>query len=223
MDHQSLSGSIDQEKVEALRREYTRDGIDADNVEKDPVDQFAVWFKDAVDANLPDANAMTLSTANAFAKPSGRIVLLKGFDKQGFRFYTNYQSRKGIELQENPMAALCFYWSHLERQVRIEGTVEKVSREKSSEYFHKRPRESQLSAWISRQSSQVKSREMLEEAYREAEKKFEDEEIPLPDYWGGYQLKPSMFEFWQGRPGRLHDRICYVRVNGDWMIKRLSP
>lgn len=223
MDDHSLSGSINQEKVEALRREYTRDGIDPGKVRQNPVDQFAIWFKDAVDANLPDANAMTLSTSNAFAKPSGRIVLLKGFDEEGFRFYTNYQSRKGIELQENPLAAICFFWSLLERQVRIEGTVEKVSREKSEEYFHKRPRESQLSAWISRQSTQVKSRETLEEAFEEAKKKFDGKEIPLPDYWGGYQLHPSMFEFWQGRPGRLHDRICYVKVNGSWIIKRLSP
>lgn len=213
----------DNKRVEALRREYTRDGITEDSVQQDPIDQFTIWFEDALNSNLTDANAMTLSTATADGKPSSRIVLLKGFDEDGFRFYTNYASRKGKELKQNPHAALCFYWPALERQVRIEGEVTKLSREQSAEYFQSRPRDSQIGAWASNQSSGLQSREELEKTYEELKERFEDEEIPLPDFWGGYRLQHQALEFWQGRTGRLHDRIQYTKTGRQWEIKRLYP
>ncbi|SHE95974.1 Pyridoxamine 5'-phosphate oxidase [Fodinibius roseus] len=219
-----MSEDDDQEKVEKIRRDYTQEVLSESSVEESPIDQFMVWFEQALSADLLDPNAMTLATATREGVPASRIVLLKGVDRDGFRFYTNYASRKGRELEENPQAALCFYWPPLERQVRIEGQVQKVSRAKSADYFRRRPRLSQLGAWASQQSSRVDSRNELEDTFREAEKRFENQEVPLPEFWGGYLLVPEYIEFWQGRKGRLHDRICYERQGeGLWEIFRLSP
>ncbi|NGP77044.1 pyridoxamine 5'-phosphate oxidase [Balneolaceae bacterium YR4-1] len=210
-------------KIEQLRREYAREELLEENVSKDPVDQFATWFEQALQSEVVEPNAMSLATAGSDGNPSVRIVLLKGFDKDGFRFFSNYQSRKGKELDVNPNASLCFFWPELERQVRLEGSVEKISREESEEYFHKRPRLSQIGAWASNQSEEVISREELEERFQKLKKKYEDNAIPVPEYWGGYLLKPSSMEFWQGRRGRLHDRLIYVNEANEWTIKRLAP
>lgn len=220
-----MSEDKEQEKVEKIRRDYSREVLSESSVEESPVDQFMIWFEQALSADLLDPNAMTLATASRQGVPASRIVLLKGVDQDGFRFYTNYASRKGRELEENPRAALCFYWPSLERQVRIEGRVQKVSRAQSADYFRRRPRLSQLGAWASQQSSRVDSRKELEDTFREAEKRFENREVPLPDFWGGYRLIPEYIEFWQGRKGRLHDRICYQRrgEGNSWEIFRLSP
>ncbi len=184
----------EKETIEALRREYSRRTLNETEVAADPIDQFAQWFNQALAADLPDANAMTLATATPQGRPSARIVLLKGFDETGFRFYTNYKSRKGQELQENPQASLCFFWSELERQVRIEGEVEKMTSEESANYFNKRPRLSQIGAWASSQSSEVSSREALEEEFENVKQRFEGEaDIPLPDFWGGFELKASAY------------------------------
>lgn len=209
--------------IAELRREYSRQILAEAEVADNPIDQFTEWFQQALSAELLDANAMTLATASKDGHPSARIVLLKGVEETGFQFYTNYSSRKGQELTENPHAALCFFWPSLERQVRIEGRVKKLSRATSEEYFKQRPRESRLGAWASNQSSKVDSREVLEKKFEEVRKKFEGEEIPLPDFWGGFVLQPERVEFWQGRKGRMHDRICYEKQNDGWNIFRLSP
>lgn len=217
-------GEETKSKADTMRREYKRDGISEETVQKDPILQFSRCFREALDSEETDANAMTLSTATTSGKPSSRIVLLKGFDEQGFRFYTNYNSRKGRDLEENPYAALCFFWPALERQIRIEGKVKKVSREESAAYFETRPRESQLGAWASDQSAPLRDRKELEEKFRGLEKQYENREVPLPDFWGGYLLRPRLIEFWQGRTRRLHDRILYTKTgNGNWEISRLSP
>lgn len=209
--------------IAELRREYSKQVLAESKVADNPIDQFTQWFQQALSAELLDANAMTLATADEDGSPSARIVLLKGVEKAGFTFYTNYGSRKGRELTENPCAALCFFWPQLERQVRIEGDVEKLSRSESEAYFRQRPRESQLGAWASKQSSKVASREVLEKQFEEMGKKFAGEEIPLPDFWGGFVLQPKRVEFWQGRKGRMHDRICYKKDSDGWDIFRLSP
>lgn len=214
---------IDREEVEALRREYAREELNEDSVKQNPVDQFSDWFKQALSAESLEPNAMTLATSTPGGSPSARIVLLKGFDNNGFRFYTNYNSRKGRELQENPEAALCIFWAELERQVRIEGRVEKLSREESRDYFHQRPRLSQLGAWASEQSSELESRKQLKERFEKVKKQYKNQEIPLPEYWGGFILVPSRIEFWQGRPGRMHDRLLFLKSNDGWDLKRLSP
>ena len=194
------------------------------NVERDPIKQFARWFGDAEGAGLKLPNAMTLATATKDGIPSARVVLLKGFDDEGFVFYTNYESRKGRELDENPNAALVFYWSELDRQVRISGAVAKTSREESESYFQTRPVDSQLGAWASSQSRVISSREVLENKMRELIRQYEGGAAPLPPYWGGYRLAPAEIEFWQNRLGRLHDRLRYRRQpNGEWLIERLSP
>jgi len=166
---------------------------------------------------------MVLATASANGRPTARTVLLKGVDQQGFSFYTNYESMKGKQLSENPHAALLFYWPQFERQVRIEGTVEKLSREESREYFSTRPRNSRISTWASRQSETIESRSSLEDTFERFKQQFRNNEVPLPDYWGGYRLRPSTFEFWQSRPNRLHDRITFVKEGVSWRIVRLSP
>jgi pyridoxamine 5'-phosphate oxidase len=205
-----------------LRREYTLSGLREEDCDPDPLRQFGRWFKDVLDAGAPDSNACTLATCTPDGRPSARIVLLKGVD-QGFVFFTNYLSRKGHELEANPHAALCFFWPGSERQVRVEGTVEKVTPAESDAYHHTRPRGSQLGAWCSFQSEIIPGRAVLEERLRELEAKFRDQDVPRPPDWGGYRLKPEAIEFWQGRENRLHDRIRYRLVEGKWVMERLSP
>lgn len=209
--------------VAKLRRDYNKEALTESEVSENPIDQFKEWFKKALSADLLDPNAMTLSTADKEGTPSSRTVLLKGVGAEGFQFYTNYKSRKGKELEENPRAALCFYWPSHERQVRIQGEVQKIGRDESETYFHQRPRQSQISAWASQQSAKVASREDLISRFKEMERRFEGEEIPLPEFWGGYILKPNRIEFWQGRAGRMHDRICYEKEKDGWTRFRLAP
>ncbi len=209
--------------IAKLRRDYTKKALVESEICENPIDQFMEWFEQALSADLVDANAMTLSTANKDGVPSSRIILLKGVDEKGFRFFTNYNSRKSRELDENPKAALCFYWPSLERQVRIEGAVYKLSDDDSEAYFKQRPRLSKLGAWASNQSSKVESREQLEADFKEIKKRFEDKDVPLPDFWGGYVLEPARIEFWQGRKSRMHDRICYEKEKQGWTKFRLAP
>ncbi len=207
-----------------LRREYALQSLRKKDVRADPFRQFRAWFEQAIQAQILDPTAMTLATATPDGKPSARLVLLKDLDDHGFVFYTNFESRKGHDLQDNPRAALVFHWPELERQVRIEGKVEKVPAEEADAYFRTRPRGSQLGAHASRQSEPVEDRSVLEEGMRRLEKEYADHEIPRPPHWGGYRVLPSRIEFWQGRPNRLHDRIEYMRqTDGSWQIERLSP
>lgn len=210
--------------VADIRREYERTGLSEEDLAAGPVEQFGRWLTQAREAAPEEFTAMTLATADREGRPSARIVLLKGYDERGFVFYTNYESRKGKELDANPRAALVFYWAALDRQVRIEGTVEKTTREESGAYFHSRPLGAQVGACASPQSRPLPCREDLEQAVRELEERFGGGEVPLPDFWGGYRVVPELFEFWQGRRSRLHDRLCYVRLpEGGWRIERLSP
>jgi pyridoxamine 5'-phosphate oxidase len=206
-----------------LRKEYSRHSLDEEGVDLNPIAQFDVWFQQALNAQLDEPNAMVLATATTDGLPSARMVLLKTYDDRGFVFFTNYEGRKSLELLQNSHAALLFYWSDLERQVRIEGTVEKTSRKESEEYFRVRPLESKLSAWASRQSSVTASRGVLEQKVADLREKYRDQEVPAPPFWGGFRVQPTMFEFWQGRPNRLHDRIRYTLESGVWTIERLSP
>ena len=209
--------------VADLRKEYTRAGLQEPDVDPDPVEQFRRWFDEALAANLHEPNAMTVATATPGGRPSARVVLLKGFDERGFVFYTNYEGRKGRELEENPRAALLFYWGELERQVRIEGPVSRVSEEDSDAYYASRPRGSRLGALASEQSRVVGSREVLEGRIRGLEAEYEGSDVSRPAFWGGYRVEPEVVEFWQGRENRLHDRIVYRRDDGDWPIERLQP
>lgn len=207
-----------------VRRDYARAGLHERDLAAEPVEQLQRWLADAVAADPGDYTSMILATADREGRPSARVVLLKGCDARGLAFYTNYESAKARELEENPRAALVFYWSKFDRQVRVEGTVERTSREESEVYFHSRPRGSQLGAWASQQSEVIAGREELEARVRELADRFAGEEVPLPDFWGGYRLVPETVEFWQGRPDRLHDRLRYRRVSaGGWRIERLSP
>ena len=208
--------------ISGLRIEYKKQSLRKRDVDPSPIIQFKQWFDDALNAQVPEPNAMTLSTANADGQPSGRVVLLKGMDEDGFSFYTNYSSRKGAELKQNPKAALTFFWMELERQVRIEGDVEFVSAEESTKYFDSRPLGSRIGAHVSPQSQSIDSREWLENRLEEMTLKV-GEHPTRPENWGGYVLKPTWMEFWQGRPSRLHDRIAYKLVNGNWEIERLAP
>lgn len=229
-----------------LRREYNLAGLRRADLAPEPIAQFRRWFEQASGARTSgrvrqwainaykrlllvtgtqptEVNAMTLSTVDAEGRPSARIVLLKGVDERGFLFFTNYESRKGKELAGNPNASLVFYWASQERQVCVSGRVERLSREESEAYYRSRPHGSRIGAWASRQSTAVPDRKTLETLWQEAEKRFPDE-VPMPDYWGGYVLRPSRVEFWQGRPNRMHDRFCYqLQPNGSWSIERLSP
>lgn len=205
-----------------LRQEYMLAGLSEADAERDPMVQFEHWFKDALDAGVPLANAMTLATVTAEGAPDGRVMLLKGIEAGGFVFYTNYASRKGRELAQRPAACLVFLWTPLERQVRVEGVTEKVSVEDSDCYFRSRPLGSRLSAWASSQSEPVAGREALERALAETETRY-GAEPPRPPHWGGFRLTPQRIEFWQGRENRLHDRLLYRRRDGGWTIERLSP
>ncbi|MBC8040384.1 MAG: pyridoxamine 5'-phosphate oxidase [Opitutaceae bacterium] len=206
-----------------LRKDYSLSGLLEKDLARDPFRQFDKWFQEAEAAKLVEPNAMTLATATKDGRPSARTVLLKGVDGRGFVFYTNYESRKGRELAENPRASLVFPWIALERQVIVEGALTKLSREESAAYFHSRPRASQLGAWVSQQSSIITGRSVLEDAMKALEKKHAGAEIPLPPAWGGYRLSPESVEFWQGRRSRLHDRLRYRREAGEWIVERLAP
>lgn len=211
------------ETLQNLRQEYRSAALSEAEVEKDPIAQFAKWFTDALSAQLFEPNVMTLATADKTGKPAARIVLLKGFDEQGFTFYTNYDSHKGHDLEENPRAALVFFWPALERQVRIEGTVTKTSAEMADRYFHSRPAGSQIGAIASPQSTVLADRHILENKVQELTQQYENKDIPRPAHWGGYVVSPVNIEFWQGRPSRLHDRINYQLTEGQWSISRLAP
>ena len=207
-----------------LRREYTTRGLHEQDLDPSPFIQFGKWFQEALSAELIDPNAMTLATSSREGKPSARIVLLKDFDQRGFVFYSNYESRKGLELESNPYGAILFFWAEVERQVIINGKVSRLSRKESEEYFHTRPVGSQIGAWASRQSQVISGPEVLESRVKELKRKYRGKEIPMPSYWGGFLLDPSTFEFWQGRPNRLHDRLRYtLQSKGHWQIERLSP
>ncbi|MBI4538456.1 MAG: pyridoxamine 5'-phosphate oxidase [Gemmatimonadetes bacterium] len=206
------------------RRQYGGGPIRDSEMDPDPFRQFERWFNDALRAGLVDPTAMVLATATMDGRPSARVVLLKSFDERGFVFFTDYESRKGQELTENPHAAIVFYWGPLNRQIGLRGTVTKISREESEAYFQTRPRRSQLAAWTSRQSRVIRSREELDRRMEEMERLYAEGPVPPPPCWGGMRLTPVEFEFWQGRPDRLHDRIRYVREeSGGWRIERLSP
>lgn len=208
-----------------LRQNYTLAGLSEADLDSNPIQQFNLWFEQALAADLIEPNAMTLATATADGKPSARIVLLKGVSEQGFVFYTNYGSQKGRQLIANPYAALVFHWDKLERQIRIEGKVEKLSSVESLEYFHSRPKASQLGAWTSNQSQVIANREVLEQKLASLQAQYSDEDtIPLPEHWGGFRVVPNRLEFWQGRPSRLHDRLLYdLEADGSWSISRLAP
>lgn len=213
-----------QPDIASIRKNYSQKTLSEDSVDPNPIIQFEKWWQEAIDSNIDEVNAMTLATASADGLPSARIVLLKGFSPAGFIFYTNYDSYKGKQLEENPRASLVFFWKELERQIRIVGIVQKVSAEQSDGYFHSRPLGSQIGASISPQSTVIESREWLESRYRELEQRLTNSSIQRPGNWGGYMVKPVLIEFWQGRPSRLHDRLEYsLQENGKWKIERLAP
>lgn len=205
-----------------LRRDFSSAGLDEASCAANPFDQFSKWMDDALNADIIDPNAMTVSTVGEDGRPSVRVVLLKSFDSESFAFFTNYESKKGTDLLRNPFTVFHFFWPQLDRQVAIYGHVEKTSREESEEYFNSRPVDSRLGAWTSNQSREIDSREVLEKRFEEFREKFGDD-VPLPPFWGGFRLTPEKFEFWQGRQNRLHDRICYTLNDHKWKISRLSP
>lgn len=214
---------MNKEQLQKLREDYSKHTLDESDVDQDPIKQFEKWMEEAINSELPEPNAMTLSTVDISNKPHSRVVLLKGIEDEHFVFYTNYGSSKGSEMENNPNVALCFSWLELERQVRIEGTAEKLPRQESEAYFKQRPYKSQLGAMASNQSAEVPNREFLEKKFSELEEEYSEGEVPMPENWGGYKVKPEAIEFWQGRRSRLHDRIKYEQIAEKWMIKRLSP
>lgn len=214
---------LNKETIQNLRQDYKSAELCEQDVVKNPIAQFEKWFADAIDAQIYEPNVMTLATADKSGRPNARIVLLKGFDEQGFSFYTNYLSQKGKEIKKNPFACLVFFWTELERQVRIEGKIEKLDKETSEQYFHSRPAGSQIGAIASPQSQVIDGRKSLEAKVQELTQQYDGKQIPKPAHWGGYIVKPTSIEFWQGRPSRLHDRIKFTLVNGSWKIERLAP
>jgi len=214
---------IDKKIIEDLRRNYKLKSLDQKDVLENPFEQFSVWFEEAMHSKLPEPNALILATATKEGIPSVRALLLKGFDEKGFIFYTNYESRKGKELAENKNASILFFWPEIERQIRLEGTVEKISKIESKRYFDTRPYKSRIGAWASNQSEVIGSRFVIVKKFLKYFIKFHSKEIPLPPYWGGFILIPDTFKFWQGRANRLHDRVRYKLADGKWKIERLSP
>ena len=207
-----------------IRKDYQLQSLLESDIEKNPIDQFSTWWNQAIESQIDEVNAMTLATVDANHKPSARIVLLKEFDENGFVFFTNYNSKKGLDMLNNKNVALVFFWKELERQVRIEGTVEKVSEGISDAYFNSRPEMSRIGAWASPQSTVIHSREILETNFQMYQTEFEKKEINRPPHWGGYIVKPELIEFWQGRSSRLHDRMVYEKDGGnEWRINRLAP
>ena len=208
--------------LEKIRNEFSQKSLGKNDVSPDPIIQFKTWFEEVLKSDIYEPTACTLSTANKAGRPAGRIILLKGYSSDGFRFFTNYNSRKGKELIENPFGALTFFWKELERQVRIEGKIKKVTDGENDVYFDSRPMGSKIGAWASPQSEIIPDRKYLEESAAEYVSKF-DNSIPRPDHWGGYILIPGVIEFWQGRPSRLHDRLLYSKGENKWKIQRLAP
>lgn len=215
---------IDNEQLKNMRKEYSNNELSKKSVKENPVEQFGIWFNEAVESKITEPNAMALSTVSHDLIPSSRIVLLKSFNDEGFIFFTNYESEKGKEIDFNNNVALLFFWAELERQVRITGKAEKISKEESEEYFFTRPLKSRIGAWASHQSSVIENRNVIIKEFMKLSAEFAlRRKIPLPEFWGGYRVYPSKFEFWQGRESRLHDRIRYTKVDQDWKIERLSP
>ena len=212
------------EKIAEIRNEYSHKTLVESEIDADPIKQFNTWWQDALEAKITEVNAMTLATASADGMPSARTMLLKGFSEKGFVFFTNYTSYKGQQLAENPKACLVFFWKELERQVRITGLIEKTSEEENNTYFQSRPKESQVGAIASPQSQVIESRQWLDDRFKKLSDQFENNTIQRPAHWGGFLVRPVIIEFWQGRPGRLHDRIQYtIQEDGAWKIERLAP
>lgn len=215
---------VDKTTLENLRIDYQKHSLSENDISKDPFEQFGIWFNEALSAEVLEPNALTLATASKEGIPSARIVLLKGFDEKGFSFYTNYLSKKGKDLAKNPYGSMVFFWPELQRQVRIDGKITKLSKEESEAYFKSRPFESRIGAISSPQSQVIPNRESLEVVYKGMEEKYQGKHVPKPAHWGGYILSPLSIEFWQGRPSRLHDRMKYVLMEkGKWKIERLAP
>ena len=211
---------MDNREIQILREEYSKNTLDKADVHADPIQQFRNWLNESIRAKLPEPNAMTLSTVDRENKPHSRIVLLKGIEKKGFVFYSNYKSDKGLEIEGNPNVSLCFLWKELERQVSV---AKKISSESSEEYFMSRPFKSQIGAIASEQSSVIENRKVLEETFKKLTEQYSTGNVPMPEHWGGYIVEPSAVEFWQGRSSRLHDRIKFEKENNSWTIKRLAP
>ncbi len=210
--------------IQNIRKEYTQKTIEEESLSDDPIKEFEKWFRNAQSSNQPEPNAMTLATTTSNGQPSARIVLLKGVEPEGFVFYTNYLSRKGKEIAENPKGALNFFWVMLEQQIRIEGEIQKISVQESTEYYQQRDRDSRIGAWASPQSTRIENREFLEQKVEEIRLRFSNQEVfPKPDFWGGYMLIPHYIEFWQGRASRLHDRIVYEKQHNQWVKYRIAP
>jgi pyridoxamine 5'-phosphate oxidase len=215
---------IENNSIATIRKIYQLQSLLEKEVDANPLKQFETWWQQAIESKIEEPNAMTLATCTASGKPSARIVLLKGITENGFIFFTNYTSRKGKEIEENPFVSLLFFWKEMERQVRIEGSIQKITAAASDDYFCTRPRASRIGAWCSPQSTVIENREFLQNNVEKYNTQFGDENIPRPGFWGGYTVEPNRIEFWQGRPGRLHDRLQYsLTENKLWNIERLAP